>query len=76
MKSKWMLATALAVFALLATACEEQKKEAEERGKIPQELVNKAKEAEQKVKLLTEQDGEAVATAFEGTDHNGDTDKQ
>lgn len=50
MKKSWMLAAALAVFALLAAGCEAQKKEAEERGKIPQELVNKAKEAEQKVK--------------------------
>lgn len=50
MTKKWVLAAVLVVFALLATACEEQKKEAEERGKIPQELVDKAKEAEQKVK--------------------------
>ena len=63
MKSKWMLAAALAVFALLATACEEQKKEAEERGKIPQELVNKAKEAEQKVKNAAKALEEGLADA-------------
>ncbi|QPJ61563.1 MAG: hypothetical protein G3M70_06555 [Candidatus Nitronauta litoralis] len=44
MKSSIWLAAGLLAFSMVATGCEKQEKEAEERGKIPKKTIKKAEE--------------------------------